>query len=165
MAANAKSISLVALLFSLTACTRPVHDAAGIARLFANAEYIPSRGVSADGWAEARRRQLLKKFLHEGGFTTSETQFPLKGNPHSKYRDVVLAVAGRGSETMQVSLALIPQESGPVTAQFRAAQAACDLRLVQVLQSLAQHVNQKHSIGFSVTENCIDLTEREPTED
>lgn len=165
MAANAKSISLVAFLFSLTACTKPAHDAEGIARLFTAEAYIPSRGISADGWAEARRRQVLKQFLHKGGFTTSETQTPLKGNPQNKYRDVVVTVEGQGRGSVQVSLALIPRENGLATAPFRAAQAACDQRLVKTLQSLPKYVKQKRSIGFSVTENCIDLTEREQTED
>lgn len=165
MAASAKSISLVAFLLSLTACTRLVHDAEGIARLFTAEEYIPSRGISADGWAEARRRQVLKQFLHKGGFKTSETQTPLKGNPQNKYRDVVVTVQGQGRGSVQVSLALTPREKGMVTAQFRAAQAACDQKLAKILQSLPEYVKQNRSIGFSVTENCIDLTEREQTED
>lgn len=123
---------------------------------FQKPEFIPSRGVGADGWAEARRRQLLKSYLRKNGLNYTEQQLPETGG---KYRDTRLIVAGHsGRDTLRVSLSLKPEKDGMPDAQFAGRQQACDRLLLTFLRLLPAEREKWQAIEFSPTESCIDLT-------
>ncbi len=116
--------------------------------------------MGADGWAEARRRQLLKSYFRGRSLIYSETQLvPSAAAQANKYRDVALEIKGRGeSSRLTVSFALKPVKSGEAEVQFREAQRRCDQAMFSFLAALETNLDPVQSIQFLATENCLDLT-------
>ncbi|HRP68419.1 MAG TPA: hypothetical protein PLY93_02715 [Turneriella sp.] len=128
-----------------------------LTRYFAKAEYIPSKGIGADGWAYARRRRLLKRYLQalHIDFIEKDRVAP---TPQNKYRDIVLAVSGKGDKKIMVTLALQAHTSGNPTDEFIKAQHECDTYLFTFLSTLEQRLLRWESIEFTQTETCNRLT-------
>lgn len=102
---------------------------------FRKPEYIASN----DGWAEARRRWLLKKYLHALGVPFSESTVPLRG----KYNRVVVHAGHADTKARSVTLSLSPRTG------VAAAQELCDKVL------FAQLEMKITAVDFVMTDSCI----------
>jgi hypothetical protein len=151
---------LIGLLVLFGACGRKPETLDSLKNSFGKSEFIPSHGLGADGWAEARRRQLLKAYFKNRSLHYSETQLtPAAAAEPNKYRDVSLFLKGQGkSNRLAISFALKPGKSGAADAGFRESQQRCDQALFSFMATLDTHLEDVQSIEFLVTENCLDLT-------
>lgn len=124
---------LIVIFFS--GCTVPAVNLTDLQYSFRKPEYLASN----DGWAEARRRRLLGKYLTAQRIPYSETTVPLRG----KYNRVSLHTGPRGAMARKVTLSLTPQ------AAQGGAQARCDQLLFALLEKKAAHLD------FIMTDSCI----------
>jgi hypothetical protein len=116
---------------------------------FQSEAYIPSLELGSDGWPEARRRQLLKRFLAQKNIAYTEIQEIRKG----KYRNTRIRVPGSGTgESLIITLSLTP------TQEIAPRQRACDQKLMRAVAGLPDILAGRRSIEFAVTETCSDLT-------
>ncbi|HNJ64707.1 MAG TPA: hypothetical protein PKW28_02360 [Turneriella sp.] len=110
-----------------------------LAKKITESEYTPS----GDGWAEARRRRLVTRYLEARGFQVRAVQRPHDdGRPASKYRQADL-VAQRGAVTPEgrrarATLSLLLPEKLPVSSDFVKRQKQCDSVLLSVLEKAAE---------------------------
>jgi len=110
-----------------------------LAQKLAAPEYAPS----GDGWAEARRRRLVTRYLGALGFEIRAVQHRYTdGRQGSKYRLVDL-FAERGakrqeSRRLRATLALLVPEKLPVSAEFIKRQQECDRLLLSLLEKAAE---------------------------
>ncbi|MCX7633529.1 MAG: hypothetical protein N2Z22_09390 [Turneriella sp.] len=122
---------------------------------FGHGEYQPS----GDGWAEARRRRLLRRFLEQQGFAVREEQQELPASfGKTKYRRVDLHArrknkTGPSGKSWHATYVLL---LAPDTerAALRKRQEECDRRLFAVLDQLAS----LETIALLATEECLGLT-------
>jgi hypothetical protein len=118
-------------------------------------EYTPS----GDGWAEARRRRLVTRYLEALGFEVRAVQHRYSdGRKGSKYRLVDL-FAERGAERqesrrLRATLALLVPEKLPVSAEFIKRQQECD----RVLLSLLKKATEFNQIELVTSPVCLGLT-------
>lgn len=154
-----KSAALCLGLALLAGCTPRSVGFHEISFFFAKPEFIPSRGIGADGWAEARRRQMLKSYIRAQGLSYEEHQLPLADDHGGKYRDTSIRLAGQGKTGIRrVSLSLKPLKDGLPDAEFRERQQSCDAALLASLKGLPEERHKWQSLEFLPTESCIDLT-------
>jgi hypothetical protein len=133
---------------------------------FRKPEFVASRVSGADGWAEARRRQLIKRYLAGKNIAFTETQSPriVSGKP-DKYRNVSIRINGRGNEgLLRVSLVLQPGKKNHSEGAFYNLQQNCDARLFSVLEAPNENLRRFGRLELLVSENCLDLTERRAVE-
>lgn len=123
------------LPFAYFACSLPAVSISDLKSAFVRPEYIASN----DGWAEARRRRLLKKYLQARGIPFSESTAPLRG----KYNRVTLHAGDRRVKARRVTLSLPP---GPGVA---VAQATCDKKFFSQLEA------EIRSVDFVMTHECV----------
>ncbi|GAB4427625.1 MAG: hypothetical protein OHK0011_09590 [Turneriella sp.] len=103
-------------------------------------EYTPS----GDGWAEARRRRLVTRYLGQSGFQVRAVQRPYAdGRAGTKYRQVdLLAESGQaaGSSTrMKVTLALVLPQKFRDADDLMTRQKQCDRILLSFLRKAAEY--------------------------
>lgn len=132
----------VVLLFIHCHCAPRNVDIAQLKQSFAKPEYM----ASGDGWAEARRRSLLKEFLRANAIPFHEIQQARPAAPNDKYRHVTITVSGSGDNAegdYPVTLALVPDlaDQWRATGLFR--QQQCDAVLFAALERLAV-LRQRH---------------------
>jgi hypothetical protein len=143
MAGNARITDLPCLLLLVVlvfaCCGRPM-TAQELADWLMRPEYMPS----GDGWAEARRRRLVTRYLGQMGFQVRAVQRPYSdGRIATKYRQVDL-VASRGEPTAagaaeKATLALVLPEERTSSHNFAQRQKECDRHLLSVLQNAEQY--------------------------
>lgn len=126
---------LVLFPFAYLACQPAVISLAEIKSVFSRPEY----SASNDGWAEARRRTLLKKYLQARGIPFRESTAVLRG----KYNRVTLHAGNTGGKARRVTLSLSPAPG------VAAAQALCDKVLFRVLE------REITAVDFVMTDSCI----------
>lgn len=154
MAGGARTTELVCL-FWLLSCAPSQVGLDSLQKNFARAEYI----ATGDGWAEARRRRLLERYLQQSGFVVSAEQQRFSDNRReSKYRQVVLHAQrpahGNAGKKLTLTLSLLPPAQGALSADFAARQRECDRSLFSVLSDLAQFT----ALDFVSSPSCLGLT-------
>lgn len=134
---------LLPIVLLAICCTQRTVDIAQLRQSFAKPEYRSS----SDGWAEARRRSLLKDYLRANSIPFHELQQPRPDFPRDKYKQVTIAVPGLAARTegdYPVTLALVPDQPDQwrTTGAFR--QQQCDTVLFAALEHLAE-LRKRHS--------------------
>jgi hypothetical protein len=131
---------LFLLPFVILACSGKSVSFSDLAKKFNRPEYTPS----GDGWAEARRRRLVTRYLEQVGFLVRFVQRPYATRRgESKYRQVDL-VASRGDPMAagaaeKATLALVLPEERTNSHNFAQRQKECDRHLLSVLQNAEQY--------------------------
>lgn len=153
----AGGVRITEFLYSLMllACSVPQVELDFLQKTFARAEYI----ATGDGWAEARRRRLLERYLQRSGFAVSAVQQRFHdGRRETKYRQVVLHAERSPRSNLgkkrTVTLALLPPERGAEAVDFALRQRECD----QVLFSILAKLSEFHSLDFVSSPSCLGLT-------
>lgn len=122
------------ILFS--SCAAQPVNLARLEHFFAKAEYISN----GDGWAEARRRTLLKEYLRKSGIPYEELQRDKAGTERDKYKNVTIALPGSAENTTdyRVTLALVPAQKDEARHTAVERQRQCDKTLFGALRQLAE---------------------------
>ncbi len=127
-------LNLILLLFFSHCAPRDV-GIAHMEHLFGRPEYL----ANGDGWAEARRRMLLKDHLRATAVPFHENQQAKPGAPGDKYKRVIIAVPGSGENTdgdYAVTLALVPDQADSWRQTGLLRQRQCDAVLFTALEQL-----------------------------
>ena len=126
-------LSYSLLIFS--SCTVQPANLARLEHFYAKAEYISS----GDGWAEARRRTLLKEYLRKNGIPFEELQSEKAGPGRDKYKNVTITLPGAAENATDyvVTLALLPVQKNESRDSTIARQLQCDKTLLGALRQLA----------------------------
>lgn len=127
------------ITLAVLACAGQGNPEDDIASALARTEYFPS----GDGWAEARRRRMVTRYLESAGFHVTALQHaPGDGRLESKYRQVSLLAQRSGEQAEKkrttVTLALLVPETQAAAGDFAARQRACDSVLLALLREQAQ---------------------------
>jgi hypothetical protein len=136
-----RSVSLSVVLLFIHCAPRNI-DITQLKQSFAKPEYM----ASGDGWAEARRRSLLKDFLRVNAIPFHEIQQAKPGAPGDKYKRVTIAVPGLGEnagDDFPVTLALVPDQADQWRATGGQRQQQCDALLFTALERLPA-LRQRH---------------------
>lgn len=143
------------VLILFICCQRAPRDS-GIAHLkqaFARPEYI----ATGDGWAEARRRTLLKEYLLASSVPFREIQQAKPGMPHDKYKQVTIVVSGGGEKTGEdypVTLSLVPGHEDELRHTWLIRQQQCDALLFAALERLPALRRQHRRILLTMDQRC-----------
>lgn len=144
---------LLLLLLLCNHCARRAIDAAHLKQLFAQPEYL----ASGDGWAEARRRAALKKYLGENAIPFHETQQPKPGAANDKYRQVTIVIPGSGESATGdsiVTLALVPGPTDSWRETIGLRQRQCDAVLFRAIDQLTALRQQHKRILLTMDQAC-----------
>lgn len=145
-----RPFAIAILIGAACACTGRV-DIEALRHAFQGEAYIPSIELGSDGWPEARRRQLLKRFLVQKNIPYTELQEIRQG----KYRNTRIRLKGKANaEKLVVTLSLKPRP------HIREAQLSCDRKLMSFLAELDDYLASQSTIDLAVTDTCSDLTGR-----
>ena len=131
------------ILVLLAACHEQRLTPEKLGQIFSRREYV----TSGDGWAEARRRALLKVYLRQSNIPYNEVPQAIIDRPHDKYRItsvIVPPVASRtGGNPFTATLSLSREGN----------QQACDEKLIAVINKLPE-LRQRGNVVFSMDERC-----------
>ena len=132
----------LALVFIHWHCAPRKVEIAQLKQSFAKPEYL----ANGDGWAEARRRSLLKDYLRTNAISFHEMQQAKPDAPHDKYKQVTIAVSGSQGEVKgdyPLTLALVPDQADQWRATGLFRQQQCDAVFFAALERLAV-LRQRH---------------------
>lgn len=151
------------VLLCLYACTHTGNNLEEIRQHFQRPEYIPTKGLGADGWAYARRRRILERYFKKIHleYKIKEKDIPLKAD---KYRNPILFLKGTGTQEIQLTLALFVTEKGIPSAMFQRLQAECDKHLFGLLSDFIAHPSKWSKVELSQTKSCNHLTAHTTTQ-
>ncbi len=126
---------------------------ARLQQLFAKPEYL----ANGDGWAEARRRSLLKAYLRSVAAPFREVQHAKPGAANDKYKRVTIVVSGSGENAhadYPLTLALVPDQADSWRATGHLRQQQCDIRLFTALERLPALRRQYKNILLTMDQLC-----------
>ena len=127
-----RSFFVLGLFLFTHQCGGRAVDLKSLQAHFSKPEYLPS----GDGWAEARRRRLLKEHFRRSDISIDEWQVNKPGAASDKYKLVHLGIAGRGATDLKVTYALQPNETGGVRAVQAGLHQKCDAALFDALSGI-----------------------------
>lgn len=139
-------------LIIFSSCTAQPADLARLEHFFAKAEYISS----GDGWAEARRRTLMKEYLRNSSVPFEELQQDIAGAKPGKYKNVTIALPGSAENATDylVTLSLLPAQKDEGRHTAIARQRQCDRTLFGALKQLAELRLRYRRILLTMDSGC-----------
>lgn len=143
----------VILLFLFSHCAARDVGIAQLQQTFSRAEYL----ANGDGWAEARRRSLLKDYLRAAAMPFHEMQQAKPGAPNDKYKQVTIVVPGSSESTdgdFSVTLALVPDQADQWRKSGFIRQQQCDAVLFSALERLTLLRRRHKRILLTMDSGC-----------